>query len=50
MHQKPTRTMHVALYGKNKIRRAYCKSCNQNALVLDGLLACCDQELDFRGE
>lgn len=35
---------HLALYGNQKIIRAYCAACDGFALVIDGLLACCDEK------
>ena len=37
---------HVAIYGRVKILRGYCKDCQQYALILYGIIQCCDKPLD----
>lgn len=35
--------VHVAMYGNVSLGRAYCWGCRRWALVLDGLIACCNR-------
>lgn len=41
--------LHVAFYGNVQIMRAFCLSCESNAMVLDGELQCCGEKADFGG-
>ena len=34
---------HIAEFGSTRIKRAFCKYCDQYALVIDGELQCCDR-------
>lgn len=40
--KKVIKGKHYAYYGEIKMVRAYCPDCQQNALVIRGKLACCD--------
>lgn len=34
---------HVAIYGTTKIERAFCQHCKRYALIMDGLIHCCNR-------
>lgn len=37
---------HLAIYGNTKIVRGYCYRCSRYALVVGGLLQCCDRQVE----
>lgn len=37
---------HLAIYGNIKLKRGYCRSCKDEAIVLDNKLQCCDRAIN----
>ena len=37
--------IHIAIYGNQKMKRGYCPRCKKSALIIGGLLQCCETQV-----